>query len=35
MEKNRGFETMISMILAGDSESMNGLPEELTLLTMT
>ncbi|KAL4088528.1 hypothetical protein QTP88_023622 [Uroleucon formosanum] len=32
LEKNRGFETMmkISMILTGDSESMDGLPEELT-----
>jgi len=28
LEKNRGFETM--MILTGDSESMDGLPEELT-----
>jgi len=32
MGKNRGLETMkkISMILSGDSESMDGLPEELT-----
>jgi hypothetical protein len=32
LEKNRGFDTMmkISMILTGDSKSMDGLPEELT-----